>query len=72
VRAESTHQHDKREGKVHFCEFSEHRLLRKFDFRSPIDIDRVSATLKNGVLEIAAAKAAKQEHGKTVKVNVAA
>ncbi len=72
VRAESTHQHDKREGKVHFCEFSERRLLRRVDLRTPIDIDRVSATLNNGILEIAATKAAKQEQGKPVKVNVAA
>jgi HSP20 family protein len=72
VRAEGTHQHDKREGKLHFCEFSERRLLRRFDLGTPIDIDRVSANLNNGVLEIAVTKAAKHEQGRPIKVNIAA
>lgn len=72
VRAESAHHHDKKEGKMHFCELNERRLLRKFDFNVPIDLERVSANLNNGVLEIQAAKAVKQEQGRTVKVNAAA
>jgi len=72
VRAEIAHQHDKKEGKVHFCEFSERRLLRKFDFNVPIDLERVTANLNKGVLEVQAAKAATQEQGRTMKVNAAA
>lgn len=72
VRAESAHQHGKKEGKVHFCEFSERRLMRKFDFNVPIDLERVSANLNNGVLEVQAVKAAKQEQGRAIKVNAAA
>lgn len=72
VRAETAHRHDKQEGRVHFCEFSERRLLRTFDLHEPIDVDRVSAALDKGMLEITAAKAAKPEHGRPVRVNVAA
>jgi HSP20 family molecular chaperone IbpA len=72
VRAEAAHHHDKCEGRVHFCEFSERRLLRTFDLHAPIDVDRVSAALDKGMLVITAAKAAKPEHGRPVRVNAAA
>lgn len=72
VRAESSHQDDKRQGKVHFCEFSERRLLRTFDLHVPIDVDQVTATLDKGMLEITAVKVAKPEHGRPFMVNAAA
>ena len=72
VRAESSHQHDKKEGRLHFCEFNGRRLLRRFNFQTPIDVERVSATLDKGVLEITATKVEKPEHGRPVKVTAAA
>ena len=72
VRAESSHQHERQEGRVHFCEFNGRRLLRSFNLQTPIDVDRVSATLDKGVLEITATKVEKPEHGRPVKVTAAA
>lgn len=72
VRTESSHQHDRQEGRLHFCEFGGRRLLRRFNFQTPIDVERVAASLDKGVLEITAAKAEKPEHGRPVKVTVAA
>ena len=44
--------------KTHFSEFSEKKLLRQFDLPTPIDPERVKATLEDGVLRISAKKAA--------------
>lgn len=57
VSAESSHKHDKTEGDVHFCEFGEKTLFRKFDWPKPIDVDKVTAHLEKGVLHISAPKA---------------
>jgi HSP20 family protein len=55
VQAETTHQEEK-EGEVHFSEFSERKLFRRFDLRPGIDVERVKATLENGMLKIVAVK----------------
>jgi HSP20 family molecular chaperone IbpA len=44
--------------KIHFSELTEKKLLRQFDLPSPIDPERVKATLEDGVLRISAKKAA--------------
>jgi HSP20 family protein len=56
VKAVSTHQHDKSEGDVRFCEFGQKTLFRRFDLPEEIDIDRVKASLDNGVLSLVAPK----------------
>jgi len=61
IQAESNHKHDGQEGDVCFCEFSEKRLFRRLDLPSEIDVDRVTASLDKGVLQITAQKAANQE-----------
>ncbi|MGA2717262.1 MAG: Hsp20/alpha crystallin family protein [Bryobacteraceae bacterium] len=56
VKASSTHNHDKTEGNVHFCEFGKKTLFRRFDLPASIDVDKVSATLDKGVLRLTAVK----------------
>ncbi|HEY3453847.1 MAG TPA: Hsp20 family protein [Bryobacteraceae bacterium] len=56
VRAESAHRHEKDDGDVYFCEFREKTLFRKFDLPAPIDVDKVTAHLENGVLQVLAVK----------------
>jgi len=58
VRAESTHSHETHEGRVHFCEFSEKSLCRRFDLPEPIDVDNVTAHFDKGILRVTAKKAA--------------
>jgi HSP20 family molecular chaperone IbpA len=52
VRAESVHKHEKGDGDVHFCEFGERTLFRRFDLPEPIQVDKVTAHLEKGVLHI--------------------
>lgn len=44
--------------KIHFSELTEKKVLRQFDLPTPIDPERVQATLEDGVLRISAKKAA--------------
>jgi HSP20 family molecular chaperone IbpA len=46
------------EEKIDFSEFGEKRLVRQFELPARIDPDNVTATLEDGVLRIAAKKAA--------------
>ena len=57
VRAESTHTHEGKEGEVCFCEFSGKKLFRRLDLPSEIDVNKVTASLDKGILEIDAPKA---------------
>jgi len=58
VEAEKTHTHDGKDGSVRMCEFSDKKLFRRLDLPSPIDVDRTTASLENGLLEVKAPKAA--------------
>lgn len=57
VQAESTHTHEGKEGDVCFCEFSGKKLFRRLDLPSEIDVDKVTASLDKGILEVTAPKA---------------
>jgi HSP20 family protein len=57
VQGETSHTEEKKEGKVHFSEFSERKLFRRFEMPAGIDVEQVRATLENGMLQITAAKA---------------
>lgn len=61
VQAETAHKHDGKEGDVRFCEFSEKKLFRRIPLPVPIDVDKVSASLDKGVLQVIAPKAATRE-----------
>jgi HSP20 family molecular chaperone IbpA len=57
VKGTTTHSHDKTEGDVRFCEFDQRTLFRRFDLPEPINVDRVTANLDRGVLQLTALKA---------------
>ncbi len=57
VRAESTHTHEGKQGDVRFCEFSGKKMFRSLDLPADIDVDKVSASLDKGMLEVTAPKA---------------
>lgn len=57
VRAWFTHKHDESEGNVRFCEFCQKALFRRFDLPEPINLDKVTANLDQGVLHLTAIKA---------------
>jgi HSP20 family molecular chaperone IbpA len=42
---------------VHFCEFDEKRIFRRFELPRSIDVDHVTAHLDRGILKVTAAKA---------------
>jgi HSP20 family protein len=67
IEAEASHKHAESDGKVHFCEFAR-KLFRRFDLPEAINVDKVSATLDKGVLQIVAAKAQAAQKGRTVPV----
>jgi hypothetical protein len=58
VRAEASHTHEGKQGEVRFCEFSGKQMFRRLDLPSEIDVDKVTASLDKGILEITAPKAA--------------
>jgi HSP20 family protein len=68
VKGETTHKHDGGNAAVQFCEFSEKTLFRRFNLDSRIDVDRVSATLDQGILRIVAPKV-KSTQGRQVPVS---
>jgi HSP20 family protein len=65
VKALSTQRHDESEGDVRFCEFGQKTLFRRFNLPEPIDLDKVTADLEKGVLQVTAPKA---KQGTTQKV----
>ncbi|MGA2882289.1 MAG: Hsp20/alpha crystallin family protein [Bryobacteraceae bacterium] len=61
VEAESAHTHEGKEGEVCLCEFSGKKLFRRLDLPSEIDVNKVTASLDKGILEIDAPKAAQSK-----------
>lgn len=56
VRAESKREREQQEGEILVSEFGSRKLFRKFDLPVPIDPERTTAQLENGVLRITALK----------------
>lgn len=61
IEAAATHSHEKKDGSVRFCEFSEKQLFRRLELPAPIDVDKVKASLNKGILEVIAPKAATKQ-----------
>jgi len=57
VTAESTHKHEEKDGQVYLCEFGGKSLYRRIDLPKPISVDKVTASLDDGILRITAQKA---------------
>lgn len=58
VQASDGHSRAQAKGNVSFCEFSSKRLFRQINLPSPIDFNKVSASLDRGILAVIAPKAA--------------
>ena len=58
IQAETAHTHEGKSGDVCFCEFSGKQLFRRLDLPASVDVDKVSASVDNGILQITAPKAA--------------
>jgi len=61
IQAETTHEEEKKEGKVHYSEIRNKKLFRRFEMTGGIDVEQVKANLDKGVLEITAPKKALPE-----------
>jgi HSP20 family molecular chaperone IbpA len=57
VHADATLTHEGKHGDVCFCEFSDKELFRRIDLPASVDINKVTASLDNGVLQVTAPKA---------------
>jgi HSP20 family protein len=57
VKAEAHHEREETTGKVHFSEFGQKTLFRRYPLPEPIALDKVTASLDNGVLQVTAPKA---------------
>lgn len=58
IEAVSSHTHEGKDGAVCFCEFSEKQLFRRLGLPATVDVDRVTASLDKGILQVTAPKAA--------------
>jgi HSP20 family protein len=58
VHAESKHGRQKHEGDVYLCEFGRRDLYRRLDLPAPINVDKVSASFEDGILQLTAPKTA--------------
>lgn len=67
VEAKTTHSHEENKSSVVFCEFSDKRLFRQLELPSPINVDKVTATLDRGILSIKAPKASQNKPAKPAK-----
>lgn len=67
IQAEVSHRHEEAKGKVRFCDFAQ-KLFRRFDLPEAINVNKVSATLDKGILQIVAAKAQAAPKGRTIPV----
>jgi HSP20 family protein len=61
IQADASHTHEERSGNVCFCEFSEKNLFRRLPLPASIDVDKVTASVDKGILEITAPKAAPKQ-----------
>jgi HSP20 family molecular chaperone IbpA len=58
VKGSSTHKHERTDGDIRFCEFDQRTIFRRFDLPEPINVDKVTANLDKGVLQLIALKQA--------------
>jgi HSP20 family protein len=56
IQADSAHTHEGNDGGVCFCEFFGKNVFRRFDLPAPVDVDKVTASIDKGVLQVTAPK----------------
>ena len=57
IQADATHTHEGKSGDVCFCEFSGKKLFRRLQLPASVDVDKVTASVDKGILEVTAPKA---------------
>lgn len=65
IRGETSERNNGKKGKTRFSEFTERKMFRRYDLPSSVDVDKISADLKDGMLVIDMPKA---EPAKNVEV----
>lgn len=70
VEAESEEMKEDTEGETRLSELASRKVYRKIDLPAPIDVDKTTANLENGVLELEAVKAG-ERNAKNVEVTSA-
>jgi len=61
IQADANHTHEGKSGDVCFCEFSAKQLFRRLPLPTSIDVDKVTASVDKGILEVTAPKAAPKQ-----------
>lgn len=82
VKGSVSHTHEKSDENLHFCEFDRKTLYRRFELPATIAVDKVTATLENGILQLVAPQVQTEQmkakpgdtpaHPGTVKVKTSA
>ena len=72
VQAESEQKHENLEGKVRISELGSRKLYRRLELPSPIDLDKITVTLDEGVLHLMAPKAVEPKRGKGLGCDLSA
>jgi HSP20 family protein len=70
VKAEMAHEHEEERGKVHFCEFETGNMFRAIHLPKKVNVDKVKAEFKNGILKVTA-EIAEEARAKKIKVGAA-
>ena len=70
MKGERKEEGKKAEARVHWSEFRSVDVCRRIEFAKVVDVDKITATLKNGVLKVVARKLARP--AKPVAVSAAA
>ena len=58
VQAQPRHTRRKEEGTIHISEISQRKLYRRLELTLPVDLEKITATLDNGLLRLVVPKAA--------------
>jgi HSP20 family molecular chaperone IbpA len=66
IRGETSERNNGKKGKTRFSEFSEKKMFRRYGLPARVDVDRISADIKDGMLTIDMPKA---EPAKKVQVS---
>ena len=61
IQAEATHTHEGKSGNVCFCEFSGKKLFRRLPLPASADVERVTASMDKGILQVTAPKATQKQ-----------